>query len=63
MKKGVYAVGFPGLDDIEEEWRPMYQKKIDKDKQQLRELVYGSGEMRLSKELFQDAFWNRCAIL
>ena len=63
VTKGIYAVGFPKLEDIDEEWRPMYEKKIDKDKKQLQDLVHGSSEMRLARELFDDSFWTRCVIL
>jgi GTP-binding protein EngB required for normal cell division len=56
MGKGIYAVGFPDLSHMEEDDEDMMlvlSKKAEKDVQQLRELVFGSREMTLGKDMFE----------
>ena len=63
VNKGIFAVGFPHIEDIDEEMRPFIEKRVEDDKEKLKKLVSESGEMRLTKELFDDSFWSRCTIL
>lgn len=59
MKKGIFCVGFPQIDEIDEEMRPSLEKRIKKDDEILHDLVYGCGEMRLTKELFEPTIWEK----
>lgn len=52
MKKGVFAVGFPDLDTMDEDEKPLYSKKMQKDRDALQQLVFESGKMRLASKLF-----------
>jgi len=46
MKKGVHCVGFPQMDEIDEEMKPLLERNIQKDDELLRSLAYSCGEMR-----------------
>ena len=51
MKKGIFTVGFPSLDDMDEDEYELVQKKMARDVKDLRDLVCSCGEMRLGKQL------------
>ena len=68
VKKGIFAVGFPNIEEIDdEELRPIIQERIKKDKEELQLFVRSCGdELRLSRELFTEDFWEKiqkCQIL
>jgi len=62
MKKGVYCVGFPQIDELDEEMQPVMEKRSQKDEKILRELAYSCEDMRLSKELFEETIWEKMKI-
>lgn len=62
MKKGVYCVGFPQIDELDEEMQPIMEKRSKKDEKILRELAYSCGDMRLSRELFEESIWEKMKI-
>ena len=63
MKRGIFTVGFPSPDDMDEDEYELAQKKMSREVADLRALVSSCGEMRLGKQLVQDSFWKDCAIL
>lgn len=60
MKKGVFCVGFPKLDN---ELQELYRPGVQKDSERLRQLVSESKDIRLEEPFQDDAFWKRCTIL
>lgn len=60
MKKGVIAVGFPNLNDLEEGLKQYYESSIKKDALELRKIAVESKEMYLKHELYSDSW---CVIL
>lgn len=64
VKKGIFVVGFPKLDDVDDEDKPRMEEKMEKDRKKLQALVRScEGEPRLSKDLFSNSFWEKCHIL
>lgn len=64
VKQGIYVVGFPKIEDIEEEFRPMMEQKVEADKNKLKMLVQScDSEPKLAKEIFKDSFWDKCCVL
>ena len=64
-KKGIYTFGYPNIEEIDdEELRPIIQERIEKDREELQSFVRSCGdELRLSRELFAEEFWEKCNIL
>lgn len=58
-QKGIYCVGFPNIEDADEDMQSLLKKRSEKDEKMLRELVYSCGDMRLNKEIFQESIWER----
>lgn len=62
--RAFYAVGFPNIEEIEEDLKPLMQKKIKKDKETLQLFVRLCGdEPMLSQEMFNEEFWEKCRVL
>lgn len=59
MGKGIHLVGFPDTSKMKPVFKDAYQEGIETDKRRLIRLIMDSGEMRLSKELFEEKFWNK----
>jgi len=51
MQKGIITVGFPDLTDQDEEFRDVYERKMKRDEENLRELVESCGRVLLSKQM------------
>ena len=58
MGKGIYTVGFPDIDDLADHLKVVYTTQIQSDVDILRRLVYSCDTGYLSKELFDDTFWD-----
>lgn len=67
MQKGIHTVSFPNLDTLLPEIKAIHVRYQKADQETLRKLVYNSDEMKLSKDIVQEAFWNKilsnCKIL
>lgn len=66
MKKGMVCVGFPKIEDVDEDLQDAYKKKAKKDSDALHELVTKSEEIRLKEEFINNMFWKKirdCTIL
>lgn len=66
MGKGIYTVGFPDTRNCLPALEEAYEKVIQDDAKDLRELVMKAGEMRLGKEMFEMGFWEKltqCVLL
>ena len=68
MKKGVLAVSFQDVSKLIEEIRPIHKEKQKADQEKLRQLVYECKDMKLTKDIVQDNFWEKvktslCTIL
>lgn len=66
MKKGMICVGFPKLQDVDEDFQEIYKRKAKKDTDQLHQLVVKSSDIRLKKEFLDEMFWRKvkdCTIL
>lgn len=50
MKKGVVCVGFPHLNDLDEDLMEVYKRKAQKDVEQLHMLIKESNDVRLQKQ-------------
>lgn len=50
MKKGVVCVGFPPLDEVDEELKEFYRRKAQKDTEQLHALIKESNDIRLQRQ-------------
>lgn len=50
MKKGIVCVGFPRLDEVDEELREVYRRKAQKDTEQLHALIKESNNIRLQRQ-------------
>jgi len=60
MKKGIYAVGFPDLEDTREDFKPVLEKVMEADIKKLHQVVYQSTEMRLTSDmLYDEKFWDK----
>jgi len=60
MKKGIYAVGFPDLKDIREDFKPIFEKLMEADVKTLHQVIYQSTEMRLTSDMLYDKkFWDK----
>ena len=60
MRKGIFTVGFPDLEEMDEDdpIREGFQKKIEADTMVIRNLIFDAQKMKLSKELFDDKWWE-----
>lgn len=63
MGKGLFCVGFPQLDTVEDDLREIYERKAMKDVEKLHKLITDSDDLRLSKKFLEDSFWKKCTIL
>ena len=65
VKKGIFTVGFPNIEEIDDEdFKPKIQERIKKDKEVLQTFVRScEDEPRLSQDLFSEGFWEKCTIL
>ena len=68
MKKGVLAVSFQDVSKLIEEIQPIHKEKQKADQEKLRQLVYKCKELKLTKDIVQDNFWEKikaslCTIL
>ena len=59
MGKGIHLVGFPDTSKMRPVFKDAYQEGIKTDEKSLIRLIMDSGEMRLSKELFDEKFWEK----
>lgn len=59
MKKGVLAVSFLDLSKLIPEIQAIHKEQQKADQERLRKLVYSCEEMKLSKEIVQDNFWEK----
>ena len=51
MRKGIYAVGFPNLNNIKPVLREEYEQGISSDASVLKELVFGCRQLTLHREI------------
>ena len=67
MKMGIYTVGFPDLDDLDEEDVSAARSKIERDKEVLIDLIERSTIKHLAEEIRNDSIWENmtefCKIL
>lgn len=63
MKEGIYPVGFPPMEEIDEDMVENMTKKIETDKKTVIDLVKKNHELRLAEEMFSMSFWEKCSIL
>jgi GTPase Era involved in 16S rRNA processing len=66
MRKGIYAVGFPELKGMKPKLVKVYKEEMKVDEEILTRLVMNSSKMYLSKEMFEQSFWDKlssCTIL
>ena len=59
MGKGIHLVGFPDTSKMRPVFKDAYQEGIETDKRSLIRLIMDSEEMRLSRELFEEKFWEK----
>ena len=58
MSRGLHTVGFPDLNDMEDDEIELARKKIEKDRLQLLELVADSKDKHLEAELKEESLWE-----
>lgn len=58
MGKGIHPVGFPDISKLRPVLKDAYQAGIEADRDTLMCLIKDSRELRLCKELFQEALWE-----
>jgi len=65
MGKGIYTVGFPNVEDMDEDDQEFMEKKIKRDQATLHNLVMQAGTKRLRDEIDNEAWWEKipCKIL
>lgn len=66
MQKGIYAVSFPDIDKLKSPFREASERDQKIDQEALRNLVYSCHEMKLTKAILQETFWEKvknCTIL
>ena len=66
MQKGIIPVGFPDLQKMKAAIREAYKEDIKADQEALRTLVYSCEDVKLSKEILGETFWeklSKCTIL
>ena len=68
MKKGVFAVSFQDVSKLIEDIQPIHKEQQKADQEKLRKLVYSCEDLKLTKQIVQDNFWERikkslCTIL
>lgn len=67
MKKGVYTVGFPDLNEMDQEEAVKMEEKMKIDDKQLLDLIANATTKHLREEIKNDSVWKkarkRCTIL
>ena len=58
MGKGIFTVGFPDTNELEDDEILFASRRIKADAAKLRDLVCSCGEMRLGKQLFKDEWYE-----
>ena len=58
MGKGIYAVGFPDLENTLPHLRPAYQQLSDNYVTTLRRLIYSCETIYLTEEIANELFWQ-----
>jgi len=59
MTHGIFAVGFPNIDEADDEEKPILEKKIKKDQLSLQKLVADAHEPHLKNEIKQEHWWMK----
>ena len=59
MGKGIYAVGFPDLENTLALFRPLYMELSDKYVTTLRQLIYSCERIYLADEIASEIFWRK----
>ena len=67
MTKGIYTVGFPNLDEMDEDDVPKTKEKMEKDENTLHDLIAAASEKHLKEEIQSETLWAKikkyCSIM
>jgi GTPase Era involved in 16S rRNA processing len=63
MKRGIYLVGFPDTESLNQHLKQHYEDLMQKEVETLRNVIYNAPPRCVDKSVFSDKWWHKCPIL